>query len=77
MPSEKHKRLKAVAALNGETLQEFILSCVDEKMHSPQGKSKIEQLEEIGFLGGIEESEITSTNYKEYIHKKIKSKYEK
>lgn len=77
IPSEKHKRLKAVAALKGETLQEFILSCVDEKMQEPSGKSKLEKLDELGLLGGIENSDITSTNYREFIKKSFKSKYEK
>ena len=30
-PSKKHKRLKALAALEGVSLQEFIRSCVEEK----------------------------------------------
>lgn len=77
MPSEKHKRLKAIAALKGETLQEFILTCVDEKMQEPDGKTKIEKLEELGLLGAIEESNITSANYREFIKKSLKSKYEK
>lgn len=76
MPSEKHKRLKALAALKGETLQEFILTCVDERIHEPSAKTKIEQLEELGLFGGIEESTITSTNYREFIKKSLKTKYE-
>ncbi len=77
MPSAKHKRLKAIAALKGETLQEFILTCVEEKIHEPQGKTKLEQLEELGILGAIEESEISSTNYRDFIKRSLKSKYEK
>jgi hypothetical protein len=77
IPSEKHKRLKAVAALKGETLQEFILTCVDEKMHESNSKTKLEQLEELGLVGAIEESEITSTNYKKFIKKSIKAKHER
>lgn len=30
-PEKKHKRIKALAALEGVSLQEFIRSCVDEK----------------------------------------------
>lgn len=30
-PVNKHKRLKALAAVEGVSLQEFIRSCVDEK----------------------------------------------
>lgn len=30
-PANKHKRLKALAALEGVSLQEFIRSCVEEK----------------------------------------------
>jgi macrodomain Ter protein organizer (MatP/YcbG family) len=77
MPFEKHKRLKAVAALNGETLQEFILTCVDEKIHKPSAKSKLEQLEELGLFAGTERTDITSTNYKAFIKKSLKAKYEK
>jgi len=77
MSSEKHKRIKAIAALQGDTLQEFILACVDDKIHEPSGKTKIEQLEALGLVGGIEESEITSTNYREFIRKRVKAKHEK
>lgn len=74
-PSEKHKRLKAIAALKGETLQEFILTCVDERVQEPQSKTKLEQLEELGLVGAIEKSEITSVNYKEHIKKSVKEKH--
>jgi hypothetical protein len=72
-PIVKHKQLKAIAALNGETLQEFILSCVDEKMHKPT-KTKLEQLDDLGLLGGIDHSNITSDNYKEFIRERFESK---
>jgi hypothetical protein len=77
IPSEKHKRLKAIAALKGETLQEFILTCVEEKIDNPNAKTKLEQLEDLGLVGAIEESEITSTNYKEFIKRSVKAKYER
>ena len=77
MPFEKHKRLKAVAALKGETLQEFILTCVDEKIHEPGTKSKLERLEELGLLAATEKDEISSTNYREFIKKSLKTKFEK
>lgn len=32
-PLNRHKRLKALAALKGVSLQEFVRSCVDEKIH--------------------------------------------
>jgi hypothetical protein len=67
IPSEKHRRLKAIAALKGETLQEFILACVDDKMFAPTSKTKLEQLEELVLVGAIEESEISSTNYRGFI----------
>ncbi len=76
-PSEKHKRLKAIAALKGETLQEFILTCVEDKMLEPNGKTKLELLEDLGLVGTIEDSEITSTNYKESIKKSLKDKHER
>jgi macrodomain Ter protein organizer (MatP/YcbG family) len=77
MPFEKHKRLKAVAALKGETLQEFILTCVDEKIHEPSAKSKLDQLEELGLFAATEKTEITSTNYRDFIKKSLKTKHEK
>jgi len=77
IPIEKHKHLKAVAALKGSTLQEFILTCVEEKMEEPSHKSKLEQLDDLGLLGAIEESEVSSTNYKEFIRNSVKKRHEK
>jgi hypothetical protein len=76
-PIEKHKRLKAIAALKGETLQEFILNSVEEKMAEPKVKNKLDMLDELGLVGTMNESQITSENYKEFISKSIKRKYEK
>ncbi len=36
---DEHKRLKAMAALQGVTLQDLIINCVDEKMHKPNAKT--------------------------------------
>lgn len=36
---EEHKRLKAIAALQGVTLQDLIIDCIDEKMHKPNAKT--------------------------------------
>lgn len=33
-PQEEHKRLKAVAALLGVSMQEYIIGCVEEKLYS-------------------------------------------
>lgn len=34
IPSDMHRRLKAIAALMGVTLKEYILGCVEEKTFS-------------------------------------------
>jgi len=39
LPPEEHKRLKAIAALQGVTLQDLIIHCVDEKLHKPNAKT--------------------------------------
>ena len=39
LPSEEHKRLKAIAAIRGTTLQDLIIDCIDEKMHQPNAKT--------------------------------------
>ncbi len=36
---EEHKRLKAIAAIQGTTLQDLIIECIDEKMHKPNAKT--------------------------------------
>lgn len=36
---EEHKRLKAIAAIQGTTLQNLIIECIDEKMHKPNAKT--------------------------------------
>ncbi len=66
-----------MAALKGEILQEFILTCVEERIHEPSAKTKLEQLEDLGLVGAIEESEITSTNYKDFIIKSVKARHER
>ncbi|MBI3236270.1 MAG: hypothetical protein HYZ48_00950 [Chlamydiales bacterium] len=38
-PPDEHKRLKAIAALQGVTLQDLIVECVNEKMHKPNAKT--------------------------------------
>jgi len=38
-PPHEHKRLKAIAALQGVTLQDLIIECVNEKMHKPNAKT--------------------------------------
>jgi hypothetical protein len=38
-PQDEHKRLKAIAALQGVTLQDLIIECVNEKMHKPNAKT--------------------------------------
>jgi hypothetical protein len=38
-PPDEHKRLKAIAAIQGVTLQDLIIECVDEKFHKPNAKT--------------------------------------
>jgi hypothetical protein len=38
-PPDEHKRLKAIAAIQGVTLQDLIIDCVHEKMHVPNAKT--------------------------------------
>lgn len=33
-PTEEHRRLKAVAALMGISMQEYIIGCIEEKLYS-------------------------------------------
>ena len=38
-------------------------------------RGKLEQLEDLGLVGAIEESKITTTNYKEFIKNSLKAKH--
>jgi len=59
---------KTSSSLKKKSLKTIDASC------KTNCKTKLEQLEELGLLGNIIESEITSTNYKEHIIKLIKEK---
>lgn len=41
-PQSEHKRLKAVSALMGMSMQEYIIGCVEEKLYeaTPNAKTK-------------------------------------
>lgn len=42
-PQDEHKRLKAVAALMGVSMQQYIIGCVEEKLYSenvPNAKTR-------------------------------------
>ena len=56
-----------------------ILHGVEKKVKKfvPSHKTKLELLEELGLIGCIESSDITSKNYKEHLRKSLDQDYEK